>query len=105
MPTYVHSCVEHGEFDDIRPFARSGEAAACPVCGTSCAREFTVPMTTSLDPNSRMAHATNEKSRHEPHVCTSGCTHHKRKPAPTPDKPPALELCKGPRPWVIEHAC
>jgi putative FmdB family regulatory protein len=105
MPTYAHSCPEHGSFDDVRPFSQSAAAAACPTCGVSCAREFTVPMMAMLDHGTRHAHATNEKSRHEPHVCTTGCTHHRRKPVATPDKPAALEICKGPRPWVIEHAC
>ena len=105
MPTYAHRCGEHGDFDDVRSFSHSGDAAQCPTCGVPCMREFTVPILATLDHGSRIAHATNEKSRHEPHVCTSGCSHHRRKPAATPDKPPALEVCKGPRPWVIEHAC
>ena len=105
MPTYTHRCAEHGDFDDVRSFAQSGDAAWCPTCGVSCIREFTAPILSTLNHDSRLAHATNEKSRHEPHICTSGCSHHRRKPAATPDQPPALEVCNGPRPWVIEHAC
>ena len=105
MPTYAHACAEHGEFDDMRPIARHAEDAECPVCAKPCGRIVTVPRFRSMERNSLIAHERNEKSRHEPHVCSSGCSHnHGSKKIPS-SKPPALEQYKGPRPWVIEHGC
>lgn len=101
MPVYQHCCPAHGLFDDIRPFAESGADAACPACGTLCGREITAPRLAILDHATRVAHATNERSRHAPHVCGAGCSHHHRKPAAA--TPPKAEVYRGPRPWVIEH--
>ncbi len=103
MPIYAHSCSAHGEFDDIRPYSRSGEDAPCPICTQACGRIVTMPQFKTMDRGQRLAHERNEKSRHEPHVCTSGCSHqHTKKPALKPGK---AEVYKGPRPWVIEHGC
>jgi putative FmdB family regulatory protein len=43
MPIYEFACPGCGPFDVHRPAARSGEGAACPVCGAAAARVFAVP--------------------------------------------------------------
>ena len=110
MPLYEYSCAEHGNFERIVPMARSSEPASCPVCGIPCKKVFTMPALRGLSATIMKAHERNERSRQEPHVCGSTCSHKHSKPAApkknrdgSPAKP-KLESYKGKRPWVIEHA-
>ncbi len=106
MPLYEYECTDHGVFDEIRPFAKSSDPAPCPTCGAESARVISVPRFRSLDGNTRTAMERNEKSAHQPHVCTSGCSHgHSHKAPKTSQSQPAkLTNYTGPRPWVVEHA-
>jgi putative FmdB family regulatory protein len=46
MPLYGFRCPKCGlEFEVSRPMSRSGEPANCPVDGTECERQITMPMT------------------------------------------------------------
>jgi putative FmdB family regulatory protein len=104
MPLYEYSCETHGVFDAFRPSSASSEPADCPDCGQSAQRILSIPMTTLLGPVVRNAMERNEKSRHEPHVCKPGCSHHHRSTAPIDTSRPAKRHSyNGPRPWVIEH--
>ena len=102
MPLYEYRCRKHGAFDVFRPVSQASERMGCPSCGEDAARVFSVPHTRALAAGTRVGMERNEKSRHEPHVCGSGCGHgHARKPRAAPGK---LHNYTGPRPWVVEHA-
>jgi hypothetical protein len=66
---------------------------------------MSAPQIRTMSPLKRMAAARNEKSRHEPHVCTSGCGHHhKLKNRVSRDSQGSgYHAYAGPRPWVVEH--
>ena len=102
MPLYEYQCTDHGTFDAFRPFAESDELEACPDCGASSPRQFTVPRTRSMAPSTMTAMSRNEQSAYSPRVCGSGCGHAHAKPSEP--KKPRLQAYTGSRPWVIEHA-
>lgn len=111
MPLYEYSCSVHGSFDEFRPSSQCKEAIECPECGGPSARVLTVPHTRVLSHATRTGMERNEKSRHEPHVCRSGCgcSSGRQKAKATSDsksekKGSNLTSYTGPRPWVIEHA-
>lgn len=105
MPLYEYACATHGGFDEIRPFSESASPCACPTCGEPAPRVISLPRLRRLDPATVHAIDRNQRSAHEPHVCSSGCGHHQRSvvavDAAGSPKPVAYT---GPRPWVIEHA-
>ncbi len=114
MPFYEYECVEHGAFDQVRPMSQSGEPAPCPVCQAASDRVITAPQVLSMSPIARDAAYRNEKSRHAPHVCGTGCSHSQKRPSQAAaraaatniertGKPP-LQAYRGPRPWVVEHS-
>lgn len=106
MPLYEYTCRKHGAFDAFRPSQEANAPIACPRCGAVGARVFTVPRMRTMDTHTRIGMERNEKSRHEPHVCGSGCRHgHKRSAKPAGGAvTPKLQSYTGPRPWVVEHA-
>ena len=109
MPLYEYECVKHGSFDLMRPMSRAGESAACPVCERPAARVITAPALFTMSPTRRDAIALNERSRHEPHVCKTGCGHRHTAPSSAKaakerrDGGTTLQAYTGPRPWVVEH--
>jgi putative FmdB family regulatory protein len=108
MPTYEYECQSHGSFDLYRPMRESEKPGHCPVCGGASARAVTAPNLRVMAPAIRSAMERNEKSRHAPHVCGTGCEHHhpaKKSPGAKKDQgaKPKLEAYRGPRPWVVEH--
>jgi len=106
MPLYEYQCESHGVFDEFAPGSASNEPAACPVCEQASARILSIPRFKQMSGGVMKAHERNEKSRHEPHVCSSGCSHNHKKPTTKDGEPakPKLQPYTGPRPWVIEHA-
>ena len=98
MPLYEYQCTRHGAFTLMRPMSQSGDDGACPRCATASKRVITAPTLFTLSPLKRDAASRNERSRHEPRVRNSGCTHAHRPPAPG-----KLHAYTGPRPWVVEH--
>ncbi len=104
MPIYDYECDEHGVFEEIRPFEESSTPINCPTCGKSASRVFSAPNTRILTDTTRKAMDRNLASRHEPHVCSSGCGHNHSKPKQQPGQKPKPISYTGPRPWVIEHA-
>lgn len=112
MPLYEYACPEHGNFDEFRPSSQCNDAIHCPVCDGNAARVLTVPRTRVLSHAVRTGMERNEKSRHDPHVCKSGCgcSSGRRKSSGASTKKSQekkssnLTSYTGPRPWVIEHA-
>ena len=116
MPIYEFECSTHGRFDELRGFSGSADPAACPACGTMCARAVSLPRAPVLDQAVVRAH----DRRHEPgvhkgslqehalfrgkarrgHVCSASCNHGA---AAQERKSQSLTTYTGPRPWVIEH--
>ena len=106
MPLYEYECQQHGTFDELRPYAESDAPIDCPVCERPATRVVSMPRFRQMDAGTVKAMDINEKSRHEPHVCTSGCSHHRRPAANKNGEPqkPQRQAYTGPRPWVVEHA-
>lgn len=108
MPLYEFECEDCGPFAKLRNLDQSSLPAACPECGASSARVFSVINLRSTGPINRIAHERNERSAHAPHVCGSGCshTHAKSKPraAKNSDKP-VLQYStrRNSRPWMLGH--
>src|SRR5687767_4538681 len=104
MPVYEYECERHGPFELMRPMSRAGEDGACPTCGAASQRVITAPNLLTMSPPKREAASRNERSRHDPHVCTSGCGHrHGTGMAGAGAKAAArgtLQAYTGPRPWV-----
>jgi putative FmdB family regulatory protein len=105
MPLYEYACADHGIFDAFRPTAEYLKAGDCPTCGAASPRVMSAPQIRAMTPMKRMAAERNEKSRHEPHVCTSGCGHAHKPKNQVGGKPKGTgyHAYAGPRPWVVEH--
>jgi putative FmdB family regulatory protein len=68
MPLYDYSCPDCGPF---RAWTRMSEAEApgrCPECGQRAQRSVAMPFLAMMNANTRIAHARNERSAHEPRV-------------------------------------
>lgn len=106
MPLYDYICKDHGVFEAFNPMAKSKDPQLCHICGLVSPRLIKAPNLKLLSPRISKAMERNEKSRHAPHVCHSGCNHGPhpaKKKSDTPEKP-LLQSYQGKRPWVIEHA-
>lgn len=107
MPLYEYDCPSHGDFTLMRPMVQSGADAPCPTCASASRRVITAPNLFTMKPLQREAACRNEKSRHEPRVCTSGCGRAKPRAADTGAAARGgarkLHSYTGPRPWVVEH--
>lgn len=104
MPVYEYACTGCGSaFDALVPLARRQEPAPCPDCGHDSDRVFmTAPALSALTASARQAHATNERSRHEPrstarHGMSCMCCKPKAKADASPKAFPNA------RPWMISH--
>lgn len=110
MPLYDYKCAAHGLFHELVPVLESGEACACPACGTLSPRVLLVaPQLLMMDPTKRAALARNEKAAHEPRHGNqhseheNGCCHRER------HKPQVFYTAEGnkmfpsARPWMISH--
>ena len=106
MPIYEYRCDMHGPFDEIRSFSQADAPLACPVCAGPTSRLISIPHLRGMERSTRVAMERTERSRHQPHVCHSGCGHQRRAAASEQDaaRKTALRDYQGPRPWVIEHA-
>ena len=110
MPVYDYACDSCGPFTVLRPMAQFQDPHDCPDCGTSCRRAFlTAPRLASMDAGTRAAHATNERSRHEPrrvsaHGAGCGCCSPKSASKTSASKTPAAaKSFPNARPWMISH--
>ena len=108
MPTYEYACPACGEFTALRPMAQRQDPLACPDCGAPAVRVFaTAPAYTGLPAAVRQAHATNERSAHEPRQSSrhgAGCSC-----CSGSGKSSAVRSADGnksfpaKRPWMISH--
>ncbi|MGV7030989.1 FmdB family zinc ribbon protein [Methylobacterium symbioticum] len=106
MPVYDYACESCGPFTVMRPMAEFQHPHDCPDCGATCRRAFlTAPRLSGLDPATRAAHATNERSRHAPrrsgsHGPGCGCCAPRKTAA---SAPAAAKSFPNARPWMISH--
>jgi putative FmdB family regulatory protein len=67
MPLYDYHCRSCGPFREWRRMADFAKPAKCPECRRPAKRSVATPAL-GMDAGLRKAHATNEKSAHEPRV-------------------------------------
>ena len=110
MPLYEYECPRHGAFEQMRPLAESSMKQKCPTCGVAAARAILSAVHLSaMAPTLRAAHATNERSAHEPksskahrHGPGCGCSSGGRK-AGTARGSDGSKMFPTRRPWMISH--
>ena len=78
MPVYDFTCLDCGDFRELRTISERNDPAPCPNCKKVAQRMILAPSLAIMEPGLRKAHGVNEKSRHEPriresHSCGSGC--------------------------------
>ncbi|GEP12063.1 FmdB family zinc ribbon protein [Methylobacterium gnaphalii] len=109
MPVYDYSCESCGPFTVLRPMAQFADPHDCPSCGGTCRRAFlTAPRIAGMDAGLKAAHATNERSRHEPrrsggHGAGCGCCSPGKTVAGTGGAAAAAKSFPNARPWMISH--
>ena len=115
MPIYDYLCVRCGPFTDMRPMADCDRPNGCPNCGRKAERAYlTAPYCAAMPAESRLAHATNERSAAAPqrlselkagaktqrkgHERGCGCCKPLR-----PTNSTAAKGFRAKRPWMISH--
>lgn len=68
MPYYDYECASCGRFELRRSLAQRDTPATCPRCAALATRVISAPQLALMNSHSRVAHARNEKSAHEPQV-------------------------------------
>ncbi|MEO0796811.1 MAG: zinc ribbon domain-containing protein [Verrucomicrobiota bacterium] len=104
MVLYEYDCNDHGRFEAFSTMAERLSPAPCPECGQEAPRAMSLPRIKQMATAQIKAMDRSMKSRQEPHVCGSGCSHshsHNKKPKKAKE---GLQSYTGARPWVIEHA-
>lgn len=110
MPLYEYECSRHGPFEQMRPLSEASMRQRCPTCGVASPRAIlSAAGLSTLSPAARRAHATNERSAHEPrsskqhrHGPGCGCSQAKAK-AGTARGADGSKMFPGRRPWMISH--
>lgn len=107
MPIYQFYCENCGPFEQRRSFQEAGQPLECLKCGDPATRVFTPPSLYKTSAATRIAHARNEKSAHEPRVerravneDTSSAHPH---PHPHPHHHHPTQQHGPKRPWMIGH--
>jgi putative FmdB family regulatory protein len=72
MPIYDYECAACGPYRRMRKMSEASAACACPVCGEPGRKLVMAPYVADMKPHTRIAHARNEKSAHEPRVVRRG---------------------------------
>lgn len=109
MPTYDYQCDAHGSFSAMRSIAQRDAACMCPECGSPARRVLvTAPSFADMPQQTRFAHATNERSRHEPVLASRkhgpGCSCCSSKPSRTTAVgKDGSKAFPTKRPWMISH--
>ncbi|WP_163264737.1 FmdB family zinc ribbon protein [Chelativorans alearense] len=111
MPFYDYECGECGVFTALRPMAKAAEPCDCPECGASAPRVILrTPNFALMEPGMRAAHATNERSAHNPKSTRGGQAHGPgcsccagRRPSRTVSQPDGAKAFPSARPWMISH--
>jgi putative FmdB family regulatory protein len=107
MPIYDYLCDACGAFQEERPVADRAAPQPCPGCGLAAPRAMlSVPNFALMDGGTRRAHATNERSAHDPRVSRDhgpncGCCKPMKRKAL--GGPPAAKSFPGRRPWMLSH--
>ncbi|MBC6903900.1 zinc ribbon domain-containing protein [Saccharophagus sp. K07] len=116
MPVYDYRCREHGVFYQLQTMENHDKPVECPTCAQLCPRIIMLPPELLLmDPDKRLAHATNEKSRHEPIISSQdrrqhdhrhrqqcGCDHGLKK-SKLFYTARGEKMFPSMRPWMISH--
>jgi putative FmdB family regulatory protein len=112
MPVYEYLCDGCGPFTAMRPMAECELPLVCPACAREAPRVIlTAPHFSCLSPERRLAHATNEQSRHAPQLLSAAKQAHGRGCACCGQKS-SRRLKRGSngaksfptsRPWMISH--
>jgi putative FmdB family regulatory protein len=97
MPVYDYACETCGPFATSRSIADFAAPCSCPDCGADAPRALARPFFPTMGAATRIAHATNERSRHEPRRHSAGCGCCK------PASEGAAKSFPGQRPWMISH--
>jgi putative FmdB family regulatory protein len=101
MPIYQFYCENCGPFEQRRSFQEAGQPLECSRCGDPAMRVFTPPSLYKTSAATRIAHARNEKSAHEPRVEHRAVS---EEPSSTPHLHHHPAHQHGPkRPWMIGH--
>ncbi len=112
MPNYDYLCQECGPFTQMRPMRDCDLPSACPDCGGMAPRAMlTAPFCSTVSPETRLAHATNERSANAPKTLSSlKASHGSGCGCCTPTKPSRAAHTKtgdksfpNSRPWMISH--
>lgn len=114
MPTYDYVCPDCGPFEARAPIAEYRDPRPCPHCAAESVRALlTVPHFATMDAGRRQAHATNERSSHEPKstkkgghgpgcsCCASGAA--KTQGSGAFYRPDGSKSFPAKRPWMISH--
>lgn len=115
MPVYEYICTDCGkDYTLLRPMSERNKPSYCTFCNHEGVKVvLTAPHTAILSKQTRIAHETNERSRHEPQTldqykakrhgpgcgCCSGKKTTQKK---NPDGTLAAKTA-GSRPWMISH--
>lgn len=115
MPVYEYMCARCGDFTAMRPMAEYEAPQPCPECESLAPRVLlTAPSLAGMGRDTRMAHETNERSRHAPMTnaefkakhrpgcscCGTMKSRTKKKPEPAAT---AAKSFPNARPWMISH--
>jgi putative FmdB family regulatory protein len=112
MPVYEYRCDACGPFTQMRPMAEYEQPTPCPGCGAAAPRVIlTAPHCSTLSTQSRLAHATNERSANAPRTLSSkkgshgaGCTCCSGKSSRMMRRGKrGLKSFPTSRPWMISH--
>ncbi|MEJ2632580.1 MAG: zinc ribbon domain-containing protein [Acidihalobacter sp.] len=109
MPLYEYACTSCGTFSQFAPLTRSAEPADCPECGESAPKVIGAPALALMPASLRAAHASSEKSAHEPRRAKRGCgCHGGAHTCGTGSSGAAKPALKAPssaatRPWMLGH--
>jgi putative FmdB family regulatory protein len=112
MPVYEYLCEDCGPFTQIRAMAEYELPSDCPDCGASAPRVIlTAPHCSTMAPELRRAHATNERSAHAPRTLSSSKGSHAAGCSCCTGKSSRMTLrgkngsksFPSSRPWMISH--
>jgi putative FmdB family regulatory protein len=115
MPVYEYWCEPCGQdFSVMRPMAEAAQPHACPDCGVPAPRAMlSAPAFAGMPAGLRAAHATNERSRHEPrssaalerkgHGPGCSCCGSGAKSSRVVQSADGKKAFPTKRPWMISH--
>jgi putative FmdB family regulatory protein len=117
MPVYEYKCQQHGIFYGLATMDDSDKPSNCTECGVASPRIIMIaPEFLDMAPDLKNAHATNERSRHEPVYSTkdrresdtehkSGCGCDAQKPTKSIMMYTAAgeKMFPSMRPWMLSH--